>query len=35
MKTKLAEAMSDLEKALKDLKNDESRDHEGLINEIF
>ena len=42
MKLKLAEGkssplwkMSDLEVALKDLKNNKARDHEGLINEIF
>ena len=42
MKLKLAEAnssepwtMSDLERALGDLKNNKSRDPEGLINEIF
>ena len=42
MKLKLAEAnhsslwtMADLEKALKDLKINKCRDHEGLINEIF
>ena len=42
MKLKLAEnnksspwLMSHLERALKDLKKDKSRDHEGLINEIF
>ena len=27
--------MSDLEKALSDLKNDKSRDHVGYVNEIF
>ena len=27
--------MSDLEKALKDLKNNKARDHAGYINEIF
>ena len=27
--------MSDLEDALSDLKNNKSRDHEGLINEVF
>ena len=27
--------MSDLDKALKDLKRDKSRDYEGLVNEIF
>ena len=42
MKMKLAEAhpssewtMCDLERALENLKNNKSRDSEGLINEIF
>ena len=42
MKLKLASSrpsspwsMSDLERALKDLKKNKSRDHEGLVNEIF
>ena len=42
IKLKLAESnpsilwkMSDLEDALSDLKNNKSRDHEGLINELF
>ena len=42
MKLKLAEAnhsrlwtMKDLETALKDLKTNKARDHEGLVNDIF